>query len=104
MNVQKYEKILRDRLRLLSERLEEIDEELDEPNDPDAEDRATENEGDEVLERLGNAGLEESVQIRAALRRIEEGKYGICVACGAPIPEARLDVVPHTENCIDCAQ
>lgn len=100
----KYEKILRERLQSLSERLEEIDDELDEPSDPDAEERATETEGDEVLEQLGNAGLVETNQIRAALRRIEDGTYGVCVKCGDQIPRARLDAVPHTPTCIKCAQ
>lgn len=102
-NVQKYERILRKRLQSLTERLEDIDDELDEPNDPDAEERATESEGDEVLEQLANAGLQETAQIRAALRRIDEGTYGTCVTCGEPIPVLRLDAVPHASKCIGCA-
>ncbi len=35
-------------------------------------------------------------QIDAALRRIEEGRYGICVATGKPIEKGRLEIVPHT--------
>jgi len=35
-------------------------------------------------------------QIDAALRRIEEGTYGICVATGKPIEKGRLEIVPHT--------
>ena len=81
----------------------EIDEELVEPSDDDFEERATEREGDEVLEQLGNAGLLEIAQIRAALRRIEEGTYGVCVECGEPIPGKRLEVVPHAPRCIQCA-
>lgn len=102
-NVQKYEKILQDRLQSLTERLEDIDDELDEPSDPDSEERATENEDDEVLEQLGNAGLKETTQIRAALRRIEVGTYGACVTCGEPIPTPRLDAAPHASKCIGCA-
>ena len=35
-------------------------------------------------------------QIDAALRRIEEGRYGICVSTGKPIEKGRLEIVPHT--------
>lgn len=103
IDVQKYEKRLRDRLSELNARLESIEEDLDEPADQDAEERATEREGDEVLENLGNAGLAEIRMIKAALGRIEEGTYGVCVSCGEDISEERLDVVPHAPRCRHCA-
>jgi RNA polymerase-binding protein DksA len=37
-----------------------------------------------------------------ALRRIEEGTYGICLVCGKQIPTERLCEVPHTRHCIPC--
>jgi RNA polymerase-binding transcription factor DksA len=103
VNVEKYEKRLRDRLHELSKRLDEIEENLDEPADPDVEERATEREGDEVLENLGNAGLAEIGTIQSALARIKEGTFGFCVACGEPISKERLDVLPHTPRCRRCA-
>ena len=42
--------------------------------------------------------------IDAALRRIEEGTYGICTNCGKPIGEERLEALPWTDLCIDCAK
>ncbi|HMB46794.1 MAG TPA: TraR/DksA family transcriptional regulator [Afifellaceae bacterium] len=103
IDVQKYETRLKDRLHELNDRLESIEDDLDEPSDPDAEERATEREGDEVLENLGNAGLAEIKMIQAALARIENGTYGICVACGEPVSEERLDAVPHAPRCRNCA-
>jgi YteA family regulatory protein len=41
-------------------------------------------------------------EIDAALKRIEEGTYGICTNCGKPIPEERLDALPWATLCIDC--
>ena len=76
---------------------------LDQPADQDVEERATEREGDEVLESLGSSGLAEIRKIVAALKRVEDGSFGICVACGEPISEERLDVVPHAARCRDCA-
>ena len=102
VDVQRYEKRLRDRLRELNERLKEIDEDLDEPADPDAEERATEREGDEVLENLGHAGLAEIKMIQAALARIKDGTFGVCVVCGEPISRERLEVLPHTPRCKQC--
>lgn len=95
---------LEQRLRELGVRLEAIEDELDSHQNRDWEDLATEREGDEVLEATGNAGLAEITQIRAALGRIEDGSYGVCVRCGEPITEARLDVLPWTPLCRSCAQ
>lgn len=41
-------------------------------------------------------------QVVEALTRIEDGTYGTCLECGAPIAPARLDVVPYTPYCIAC--
>jgi RNA polymerase-binding transcription factor len=51
-------------------------------------------------------GLEEGAQqtlgeIDAALRRIDEGTYGICEACGKPIAPERLAAIPWARRCID---
>jgi RNA polymerase-binding protein DksA len=40
--------------------------------------------------------------IEDALRRIEDGTYGICVNCGKPIAEDRLAAIPWATHCIDC--
>ncbi|MGH9027326.1 MAG: TraR/DksA C4-type zinc finger protein [Acidimicrobiia bacterium] len=37
-----------------------------------------------------------------AIARMDAGKYGVCVSCGARIPVARLEVIPWTELCVDC--
>lgn len=37
-----------------------------------------------------------------ALRRIEEGTYGLCTECGGAIPVARLEVFPEVATCIGC--
>ena len=40
--------------------------------------------------------------IDAALKRIEEGTYGICTNCGEPIAVERLEALPWATLCIDC--
>lgn len=42
-------------------------------------------------------------QIDGALKRIEDGTYGRCQACGVEIPEARLEAIPYAAQCVRCA-
>lgn len=39
-------------------------------------------------------------QVRAALRRIDEGTYGQCIVDGGPIEAKRLESVPWTPYCV----
>lgn len=41
-------------------------------------------------------------RIQAALQRIREDRYGLCVACGAKIDEGRLNARPEAAFCIAC--
>ncbi len=41
--------------------------------------------------------------VRAALKRIEDGEFGDCRACGEEIAVKRLEFDPATATCIDCA-
>jgi RNA polymerase-binding protein DksA len=43
-------------------------------------------------------------QVEAALQRIRTGTYGICQQCGRTIDAQRLQAVPYTADCIDCAR
>lgn len=97
------EAALRTRLAELDGRLHEIDDTLVSHNTRDWEDGAIEREEDEVLEDLGNAGKAEISLIHAALSRIEAGDYGICTQCGNDISSQRLDVLPATPFCRNCA-
>ncbi|SFP49228.1 TraR/DksA family transcriptional regulator [Actinomadura madurae] len=38
-----------------------------------------------------------------ALRRLDQGTYGICEQCGAPIAAERLTARPATRTCLACA-
>lgn len=41
-------------------------------------------------------------EVQAALWRIDEGRYGRCVACDAPIGIERLEILPQTARCLRC--
>jgi DnaK suppressor protein len=62
--------------------------------------------GTEMFEREKDLSILERIETEIgdterALRRIEEGTYGICEACGRRIPKARLDVKPEARFCVD---
>ena len=42
--------------------------------------------------------------IDAAEERLAAGRYGICTSCGLEISEGRLDALPATPTCVDCAR
>ncbi len=95
---------LRARLAQLSERVERLNEDLRQPLDADFAEQATNMEAAEANEALEDAGRAEIVQIRAALERIEDGTYGVCVTCGEDIAPARLEALPFAMQCIECAR
>jgi DnaK suppressor protein len=39
-------------------------------------------------------------EVEAALKRIEDGTYGLCVVCGQLIPEKRLEAIPWASLCV----
>lgn len=41
--------------------------------------------------------------IEAAERRLRDGLYGTCTTCGLEITRERLDALPATPTCVDCA-
>jgi len=43
-------------------------------------------------------------EARAALQRMQEGTYGICVECEEPIGAKRLAALPWTPLCIGCQE
>ncbi len=41
-------------------------------------------------------------EIDDALKRLDEGIFGICLECNKPIPMSRLKAVPYASLCIRC--
>jgi RNA polymerase-binding protein DksA len=48
-----------------------------------------------MLQALGAVELKRLRLIEAALGRIEEGRYGLCLKTGKPIPQERLEAIPY---------
>jgi len=95
---------LTQRLAEIEASLEQVEDALNQPLNPDIEERATERESDEVLEDLGRSDQSEIIMIQAALDRMEVGEYGLCAVCGDQIIEERLDLLPATPFCAKCAR
>lgn len=41
-------------------------------------------------------------EIDDALKRIKDGKFGLCISCNKKIPQKRLNAVPYAKYCIQC--
>ncbi|HQR05211.1 MAG TPA: TraR/DksA C4-type zinc finger protein [Gemmatales bacterium] len=44
-----------------------------------------------------------SSEIKSALQRIDDGTFGICMKCQKSITQERLNAIPYTPYCIQCA-
>lgn len=65
--------------------------------------------GTATFEREKDLSIENNVRdllhkIDRAIRRIEDGTYGICDICGKPIEKARVKALAYVDLCIKDAQ
>lgn len=58
----------------------------------------------EIDYTLGENSAQVLSEIEAALKRIEDGTYGTCTACGKEIAAERLEAHPWASLCIDDAR
>ncbi|MGQ0645429.1 MAG: TraR/DksA family transcriptional regulator [Elusimicrobiota bacterium] len=56
----------------------------------------------ELLFELSDTERQNLDAIEAALRKIDQGRYGLCESCTKKIPKARLKVLPQARYCIAC--
>ena len=57
---------------------------------------------EEMALKLGDRESQMVADIDQALLRIEEGSYGVCVRCGRPIDERRLEAMPTARYDAEC--
>ena len=65
--------------------------------------------GSATFEREKDLSIEQNVRdllhkIERALKRMDDGTYGICERCGKPIEKARIKALPYVDLCIKDAQ
>ena len=66
-----------------------------------------EEEATESLELEKRLALEKQVrghlaEVEHALKKIEDGTYGLCDSCGEPIAANRLEALPQASLCVNC--
>jgi DnaK suppressor protein len=62
----------------------------------------------EAISRLTDIGVGANLEvsearIERALAKLDEGTYGICDSCGRPIAPRRLEAIPESVLCVECA-
>lgn len=57
----------------------------------------------ELDQAVGERELAELAEVRAALLRLEQGRFGQCADCGQAIAFDRLKVEPWALRCVPCA-
>jgi RNA polymerase-binding transcription factor DksA len=48
--------------------------------------------------------LDQLVDIELAIKKLDEGTYGLCQKCSEKIETARLEAMPTAKICMKCAQ
>jgi len=56
----------------------------------------------ETMLNIASSESQRLREINEALRRIEQGSYGICEGCNKEIPRKRLEVFPSARHCVEC--
>ena len=66
-------------------------------------------EGQAIIDLIEDTGLAEAdirqaelTKMDEAVRKLEDGTYGICEECGSEIDEERLNAISFASRCIEC--
>lgn len=59
---------------------------------------------DNTVMSIAQGEAREINQIDSTLKKIEEGKYGVCDCCGGNINEQRLIAIPFVSLCLKCKE
>ena len=96
----------------LLERKEDLEQELARLSQEKVTDNQSQDDGDQAVtstletlrSSIQNAEYEEYNMILAALKAIEEGRYGICRDCQQEISKKRLKYYPNAQRCLVCQE
>lgn len=82
--------------------IERVNEEL-ESREIEMVENAQEQWDSRFLTMMGDTDARALEAVVGALRRLDEGRYGVCVQCGEAIDPARLEALPEAALCVRCA-
>ncbi|MCX2980162.1 TraR/DksA family transcriptional regulator [Halieaceae bacterium IMCC14734] len=94
---------LETRLADLEHRLASVKKDITKTLSSDFAEQATERENDDVLEEIARETQVTINHLKDALQRLEEGSYGRCGDCGEAISAQRLEAIPESTHCVNCA-
>lgn len=103
MHKGKLQQTMEEKLASLEKRLVAVTRDITKTLSSDFAEQATERENDDVLEEIAKETQTSIARLKAALQRLEDNNYGICSSCGEDIAEARLNAIPETTFCVNCA-
>ena len=73
-------------------------------HEPDWEDVAADRAEAVRLEALSEKDARELAQIHQSLQRLDDGTFGYCAVCRAPIETERLRAMPQADRCSGCTR
>jgi len=102
--IEKMKKKLLDRKAELQEILTGANQIVNDTQVKDSGDEALTASMDTLQSSLTHTEVEEFNEINSALSRIEHNEYGLCIDCGEPIAEKRLEHSPFSARCLICQE
>jgi len=105
--LEEFKRILLERKEQISKNIQESKNEIGELKSSDASDEAdfaTISSDSAIEEAISKKQEKELEEIEYALKKIEDGTYGICEMCEEPIGIERLKVKPQARYCIVCRE
>lgn len=104
MNTKHFKQRLLDKERELSEEMARLEDEARDSREAEVRDSID----DATSSQSTSEALQEDalvsqtlIQVRDALKRVEDGTYGKCIACGRQIEAPRLEAVPWAVYCLE---
>jgi DnaK suppressor protein len=104
---ERYKKMLRERKQEISYLLSEFKNDTKQVETgiaQDVGDKAESSYTKEFLLSLSDTERRQLLLIDSALKRIDDGNFGVCQGCEKIIKKKRLNVVPWAPLCIECQQ
>jgi DnaK suppressor protein len=99
-------KLLREEQKRIQQELEELRADTGGDGELSTVDQHTADAGSELLEDERVQSMIDRLQseleaVDRAMQRVEDGTYGLSIESGKPIPDARLEAVPHAERTVE---
>jgi DnaK suppressor protein len=104
MNTERFKQRLLDKERELVQEMARLEEEARDSGESevrDSTDDATSSQNTSEALQEDALASQTLTQVRDALKRIDNGTYGKCIACGRQIELARLEAVPWAAYCLE---